>query len=106
MRRCVDDDHMVVAMELCSATGEQRILGRKPVAAGTYHLYYGGEGTHEDGTLATGGSYLPTQGHSYEGTPTRRKGFSGTWPAMVMAGMVGAGLIYVLVAGAGSRRRA
>lgn len=94
MKRCVDAENIVVADELCSARGEQRILGRTPAAAGTYRYYYGGEGTHESGTEATGGSFLPTAGHSYEGVPTRRKGFGSSWPAFVIVGLVGAGLIY------------
>lgn len=96
MRRCVDAQDVVVAYELCSANGEQRILGRRPSPAGTFHYYYGGEGTHEAGTVATGGSRFPQAGQTYE-TPTRatrRKGFGGALPALLLTGVVGAAVIF------------
>lgn len=65
MQRCVDQDHIVVDDDLCHATGEQRILGQKPKVSGTYRYYYGGTGTTESGTLATGGSYMKLTDHSY-----------------------------------------
>jgi hypothetical protein len=96
MRRCVDMQNMVVANELCSSSGEQRILGQQPRPAGTFRYYYGGECTHESGTTATGGSFLPLAGHSYEAGPkraTRRGGFGNAWPLLAIAGLVGVALV-------------
>lgn len=65
MQRCVDQDHTVVDDDLCHATGEQRILGQKPKASGSYRYYYGGTGSTETGTLAEGGSYIRQANRSY-----------------------------------------
>jgi len=65
MQRCVDQDHVVVDDDLCHATGEQRILGEKPKASGSYRYYFGGTGSSASGTVATGGSYIRQADHTY-----------------------------------------
>jgi hypothetical protein len=65
MQRCVDQDHIVVDDDLCHATSEQRILGQKPKPSGSYRYYYGGTGSTETGTIATGGSYMRLAAHTY-----------------------------------------
>ena len=100
MRRCVDHDNMVVAEELCSTSGKQRVLGQRPQPAGTFRYYYGGEGSHESGMMAAGGSFLPLAGHSYEEAPkraTRRRGFGNAWPLLAIAGLTG--VVMVIRAG-------
>jgi hypothetical protein len=100
MRRCVDMQNMVVAEELCRVTGEQRILGQRPRPAGSYRYYYGGEGSHEAGTLATGGDYLPADGHSYETIQIKRVGFSDSRPIYMMVVVaVMAGVLWLRAAG-------
>ena len=100
MRRCVDMQNMVVAEELCRVTGEQRILGQRPRPAGSYRYYYGGEGSHDAGTLAAGGDYLPAQGHSYETIRIKRGGFGESWPVYMIVGVAAAaGILWLRVAG-------
>ena len=94
MQRCVNQDNIVVDNDLCSARGEQRILGEKPAPAGRYRYYYGGTGSMEPGTLATAGSLAPVEGHTYATTATRRGGFGNSWPVYVIAGIVGAAVLY------------
>lgn len=65
MQRCVDQQNIVVDDDLCHATGEQRILGKKPEARSTYRYYYGGTGSPEPGTVATGGSFMRERSHTY-----------------------------------------
>jgi hypothetical protein len=65
MQRCVDQQNVVVDDDLCHAMGEQRILGKKPEARSSYRYYYGGTGSTEPGTVATGGSFLRERDHTY-----------------------------------------
>lgn len=95
MQRCVDKENTVVDNDLCSAQGEQRILGERPATAGQYRYYYGGSGSMESGTLATGGSFVPIEGHSYATTSTKRRGFGQSWPAFVITGIVGAAVFFM-----------
>ena len=100
MRRCVDMQDMVVAEELCRVTGEQRILGQRPRPAGSYRYYYGGEGSHDAGTLATGGDYLPAEGHTYETIRIKRVGFGESRPVYMMVGVAAvAGILWLRAAG-------
>ena len=100
MRRCVDMQNMVVAEELCRVTGEQRILGQRPRPAASYRYYYGGEGSHDAGTLATGGYYLPAEGHSYETTRLKQGGFRESWPVYMIVGVAAAaGILWLRAAG-------
>jgi hypothetical protein len=66
MQRCVDQQNVVVDDDLCHATGEQRILGKKPEDRSTFRYYYGGTGSTEPGTVATGGSFIRERDHTYE----------------------------------------
>jgi len=93
MQRCVDKDLTVVDDDLCHATGEQRILGKKPEASGTYRYYYGGTGSTESGTHATGGSYLRLSDRTYAVASTKRGGFGKSWPAYVIGGVIAGALI-------------
>jgi hypothetical protein len=94
MQRCVDKENIVVDNDLCSAQGEQRILGERPATTGQYRYYYGGSGSTESGTLATGGTFAPIEGHSYSTTSTKREGFGKSWPAVVIAVIVGAAVLF------------
>lgn len=94
MQRCVDKENIVVDSDLCSAQGEQRVLGERPATAGQYRYYYGGSGSREPGTLATGGTFAPTEGHSYSTTSTPRAAFGKSWPGIVIAGIVGAAVLF------------
>jgi hypothetical protein len=66
MQRCVDQQNVVVDDDLCHALGEQRILGKKPADRSSYRYYYGGTGSTEPGTVATGGSFMRERSHTYE----------------------------------------
>jgi hypothetical protein len=94
MQRCVDKDNIVVDNDLCSAQGEQRILGEHPATAGQYRYYYGGSGSMEAGTPATGGSFAPIEGHTYSTISTQRAAFGRSWPGIVIAGIVGAAVLF------------
>jgi hypothetical protein len=94
MQRCVDKDNIVVDTDLCSAQGEQRVLGERPATAGQYRYYYGGSGSREPGTLATAGTFAPIEGHSYSTTSTQRVAFGRSWPGIVIAGIVGAAVLF------------
>lgn len=83
MQRCVDQDHIVVDDDLCHATGEQRILGQKPKASGSFRYYYGGTGSTETGTLAEGGSYLRLANHDYAVADEHKKRNYGVPAALV-----------------------
>ncbi|HEU4636406.1 MAG TPA: hypothetical protein VFS41_09530 [Edaphobacter sp.] len=65
MQRCVDQQNVVVDDDLCHALGEQRILGKKPEARSSYRYYYGGTGSTEPGTVATGGSLMRERDRTY-----------------------------------------
>lgn len=65
MQRCVDQQNVVVDDDLCHATGEQRILGKKPEDRSSFRYYYGGTGSTEPGTVATGGSFMRERDHTY-----------------------------------------
>lgn len=87
MQRCVDQDQIVVDDDLCHATGEQRILGQKPKPASTYHYYYGGTGSTEPGTRATGGSYIRLSGHTYA-IAGESKPMKLGWPVTIAVGLL------------------
>ncbi|HEY2040375.1 MAG TPA: hypothetical protein VGG95_11955 [Edaphobacter sp.] len=83
MQRCVDQQNIVVDDDLCHATGEQRILGKKPIERTSYRYYYGGSGSTEAGTLATGGSYLPERNQTYAVAQRERVRLKkDLWPAV------------------------
>ncbi len=83
MKRCVDQDHVVVDDDLCHARGEQRILGEKPTESSAYRYYYGGMGSTEPGTVASGGAYVPDAGHTYAvASINRRDRLRQAWPVI------------------------
>jgi hypothetical protein len=92
MKRCVDQDHVVVDDDLCHARGEQRILGEKPTDRTAYRYYYGGSGSAEPGTIATDGSYVPDSGHTYAvASVHRRDRLRQAWPVV---GLVAFGALF------------
>lgn len=92
MKRCVDQDRVVVDDDLCHARGEQRILGEKPTDRAAYRYYYGGAGSSESGTVATGGSYAPESGHTYAvATDKERNHLRQVWPVV---GIVAFGALF------------
>jgi len=102
MQRCVDQQNVVVDDDLCHATGEQRILGKKPEASASYRYYYGGTGSTEAGTLATGGSYIRERDHTYVVVGQRHARLKkDAWPVV---GLVGIAAL-LLFAWEGRKRR-
>lgn len=89
MQRCIDQINAVVEDEHCQSSQQQ---GTYP----SYRYYYGGGGSRDLGTLASGGSFSPVPGHTYEvaNAATERGGFGSTlWIVVVVGAMiiVGAG---------------
>jgi hypothetical protein len=89
MQRCIDQGNAVVDDELCQSSGQQGIYP-------SYRYYYGGGGSNDLGTLASGGSFSPVPGHTYEvaNAATERGGFGSTLWIVV-------GVAAVMVVGAG-----
>ena len=88
MQRCVDQQNIVVDDDLCHATGEQRILGKKPEERTSFRYYYGGSGSTEAGTQATGGSYLPDRNHTYSVAQRERVRLKkDLWPVVGIVGV-------------------
>jgi hypothetical protein len=88
MQRCVDDQNVIVDDDLCHATGEQRVLNSR-VQPPNYRYYYGGTGTTEPGTKATGGSPQPDPTHTYKiatSSVTTRGGFGSTYAPWIIGG--------------------
>lgn len=74
MQRCVDENNHVVDASQCNA--------HTTVVPGghVYRWYYGGGGSYAAGSVATGGSYAPEEGHSYSTTNgTARGGFGSSF---------------------------
>lgn len=103
MQRCVDQHNIVVDDDLCHASGEQRILGKKPEERTSFRYYYGGTGSTEAGTLATGGSYLPDRNRTYAVAQRERVRLKkDLWPVV---GIIGVAAL-LLFAWEGRRGRA
>jgi hypothetical protein len=90
MQRCVDQQNVVVDDDLCHAMGEQRILGKKPEPRASYRYYYGGTGSTEPGTVATGGSFMRERDHTYavEGQDHRHLKVVGPVAGLAAVGVV------------------
>ncbi|HEY0163575.1 MAG TPA: hypothetical protein VGB69_12920 [Edaphobacter sp.] len=95
MQRCVNQQNIVVDDELCRTTGEQRILREKPAPAENFHYYYGGEGSTEPGTVATGGSYLRLSGHDYAVAGKDTSHLKRAWPVIAIIALASA-VLFVL----------
>jgi hypothetical protein len=103
MQRCVDRQNVVVDDDLCHAVGEQRILGKKPEARSSYRYYYGGTGSTEPGTIATGGSFMRQRSHTYEVAGTGHRHLKVVWS---IAGLGIVGTIFFLFFREGRDKRA
>lgn len=80
MQRCVDENNNVVDDHFCKDQSNQQ--QQRPDGHGgfifvplPYRYYYGGYGSYDVGTQATGGSFTPTAGTSY----TTRGGFGSSF---------------------------
>lgn len=102
MQRCVDLQNVVVDDDLCRSTGEQRVLGHKPAASSSFRYYYGGTGSTEAGTLATGGRYMPERDHTYAVIAREHHHLKNAWPAVGIVAI----LVLLFFAWEGRRRQA
>ncbi|RZU41459.1 hypothetical protein [Edaphobacter modestus] len=87
MQRCVNPQNIVVDDDLCHSSGEQRVLGQRPAASSSFRYYYGGSGSTEGGTLATGGSYMPERDHTYAIAGREHQHLKNTWPLVGIVGV-------------------
>lgn len=94
MQRCVDRQNVVVDDDLCHAMGEQRILGKKPEDRSAFRYYYGGTGSTEPGTVATGGSYMRERDHTYTVAGHEQKRVKELIP---MLGLAAVGVLFFFV---------
>lgn len=71
MQRCVDENNTVVDDSFCANLPADNQQYQNLNGSGTviyhpmYHFYYGGWGGYGLGTRVGGGSYTPSEGHSY-----------------------------------------
>jgi hypothetical protein len=91
MQRCVNPQNIVVDDDLCHSSGEQRVLGQKPAASSSFRYYYGGSGSTEAGTLATGGSFMPERDHNYATAARERQHLKNAWP---LVGILGVAVLF------------
>jgi hypothetical protein len=70
MQRCVDENNKVVDQTFCRDQNQQQ--NNSSVHVPIFHYYYGGSGSYDPGSIATGGSLTPVSGVSYS---TTRGGF-------------------------------
>ncbi len=94
MRRCVDQQLTVVDDDLCQNPNEARVRdGTLSPFRPNYRFYYGGDGTRQQRTHASNGSFMPLSGHSYDkprSSSTARGGFGATFgPWLVLGAGVG-----------------
>ena len=98
MQRCVDENNQVVDDKFC-ADQPAAAQNQNPNGIGyvphVYRYYYGGWGGYGWGTRVGGGSYLPSEGHSYVNsaghTTTVRGGFGSSMSRGSSSGGHGAG---------------
>jgi hypothetical protein len=102
MQRCVDQQNVVVDEDFCHSNGEQRVLGEKPAASSSYRYYYGGTGSTEAGSTATGGSYVPDANHTYAIGGRERRRLREFGPIFTVLGVV----VLFFFAWEGRRKRA
>ena len=74
MQRCVDENNKVVDQSFCRDQNQQQ--NNSSVHIPSFHYYYGGYGSYDPGTIATGGSLTPVSGVSYSST---RGGFGSSF---------------------------
>jgi hypothetical protein len=103
MQRCVDEQNMVVDDDLCHAIGEQRVYNSR-VKPPNYRYYYGGAGSAESGTTATGGSFEPDTGHTYKITDNSPVAHRGVVSSTYAPWIIGAAGLLILW-NAGSKAR-
>jgi hypothetical protein len=75
MQRCVDENNKVVDQSFCHDQNQQP-QNDTTVHIPTFRYYYGGSGSFDPGTIATGGSLAPLSGVSYS---TTRGGFGSSF---------------------------
>jgi hypothetical protein len=77
MKRCVDENNKIVDQSFCHDQNQsQQPQNNTTVPIPGFHFYYGGSGSFDPGTIATGGSLTPTSGISYS---TVRGGFGSSF---------------------------
>ena len=79
MKRCVDENNKVVDQSFCHDQNQdpnQPPQNNTTVHIPTFRYYYGGSGSFDPGTIATGGSLAPLSGVSYS---TTRGGFGSSF---------------------------
>jgi hypothetical protein len=103
MQRCVDEQNMVVDDDLCHAIGEERVYNSR-VQPPNYRYYYGGTGSTESGTTATGGSFEPDTGHTYKITDNSPVAHRGVVSSSYAPWIIGAAGLLILW-NAGSKAR-
>jgi hypothetical protein len=74
MKRCVDEHNNIVPDSFCQNPQTTGAYGNVPM----YRYYYGGFGSYNVGSPATGGGYVPSSGASYA-TGTSRGGFGSSF---------------------------
>jgi hypothetical protein len=74
MQRCVDENNRVVDQSFCRDQNQQQNNTSGPTPS--FRYYYGGYGSYDPGTIATGGSLTPVSGVSYS---TTRGGFGSSF---------------------------
>ncbi len=85
MQRCVDEQNRVVDPSFCknlpvASQQPQSNNGHTTFMPFPYHYYYGGWGGYSLGSVAGGGSFSPSSGHSYSFSGgTSRGGFGSSF---------------------------
>ena len=76
MKRCVDQNNVVVADSLCEKQPGQQNNNNYYHPGGLFRWYYGGMGGYSPGATVSGGGYAPVSGASYS---TSRGGFGSSF---------------------------
>jgi hypothetical protein len=76
MKRCVDENNKVVDQSFCQDQNQNQPQNNSIGHIPGFHFYYGGSGSFDPGTIATGGSLMPASGVSYS---TTRGGFGSSF---------------------------